>query len=159
MKWLIALALILAPASVWANCSSQQTEKVIVKKVMPDGRELVDTDIVTVCKDETRDRFSRCRTQQWDTFHGGVNTKKLCSEWNEQDATLTALTYAEDNVTVEWLDTRGKFRGSIRPYTIPKSQEGWCREITVKKDYGSSADISVRTMCYSEGRGWQYWRR
>lgn len=159
MKWLIALVLVIAPASVWANCSSQQTEKVIVKKVMPDGRELVDTDIITVCKDETKEKLSRCRTQEWDTFYGGVNKKKLCSEWNEYEATTTALTYAHDGVIVEWIDTKGKFKGSIIAWTLPKSQEGWCRRIFVSKDYGSSEDTTNRIMCYSEGRGWQYWRR
>ena len=158
MKWLIALAL-LVPVSVWANCTSERTEKVIVKSVGPDGRELIDTDVTKVCKEETKERLSRCRTQQWNTFHGETNTKKLCAEWNEYDAINTALTYAHDGVIVEWIDPRGRFRGSIIAWTFPQSEQGWCRRIFIAKDYGTSEDTSQRIMCYSEGRGWQGWRR
>lgn len=158
MKWLLALVLLM-PAVAWANCTSETTEKTVTKTIQPNGRELVNTESTYVCKNGKREVFSNCKTYQWNTFLGETNTSKSCSEWNEREATDTALNYARDGVIIEWIDTRGKFKGSIIAWTLPRSNDGECRQIVVSKDYGSSLDNTVRIMCYQEGRGWQYWRR
>lgn len=157
MKWLLAIAL-LFPTVAWANndCS---TERIIIKTIQPDGRELVNEETRLVCKNKKKEVFSDCKKFQWDNPWGGTGNSISCDEWSEQDATTAALTYANDGVKLEWIDPKRKYKGSIIAWTFPRSQEGWCRHIFLTKDYGSSSDTTNRVMCYSEGRGWQYWRR
>lgn len=154
-KILIGLALALVSNLSLANQCS--TERTIIKKIGPDGSEIVSEERKQVCQEKERDVFSDCEMFQW-KHNWGTGVAVSCN-WSEQQAMQTALSHAPDGMKVEWYDDRKNAKGyTVVSWTRPLSNQGWCRDIEMVRYYSNSLNKNNYVMCYNAGRGWQSFR-
>jgi len=156
MKYLfVLLAVILAPNLAYAKQCS--TERVIIKKIDAEGKEIVSEERRQVCQEGDKDVFSDCEMYQW-KHRWGVGAAVSCN-WSEQQAMETALTHAPDGLKIEWYDQARRAKGyTVVSWTRPLSNQGWCRDIEMVRYHVNSLNKNTYTMCHSEGRGWQGFR-
>jgi hypothetical protein len=137
-----------------AKAEKCSTERTIIKKLSPDGVELVSEESRQVCKENNKDVFSDCEMYQW-RHNWGKGTSVSCN-WTEKQAMQAALDHAPDGLKVEWYDNSKGAKGyTVVSWTRPLSNQGWCRDIEMVKHHRSYLDKNTYIMCFSEGRGWQ----
>jgi surface antigen len=156
MKKLIVFTAMLMTSSV-ALATQCSTERTIIKKIAPDGSEIVSEERNQVCKEKNKDVFSDCEMYQWK--HSWGKGVAVSCNWSERQAMETALTHAPDGMKVEWYDASKNSKGyTVVSWTRPLSDQGWCRDIEMVRQYSNSLNKNSYIMCYSTGRGWQSFR-
>jgi hypothetical protein len=152
---LFFLIMSVLPSVALANQCS--TERVIIKKIDADGREILSEERRQVCQEKNTDVFSDCEMYQW-RHSWGTGAAVSCN-WTERQAMETALTHAPDGLKVEWYDQAKNAKGyTVVSWTRPLSDQGSCRDIEMVRFKSNSLNKNTYIMCSTNGRGWQSFR-